>query len=110
MKQLVLATIAILLTGCGFLPVQEKIIQVDRPILYCPAPKWELAKSPYPLAVDGITKDMSAGEVAKRYNASIIQLRDYSQRLELMLEQYQVTHDAYEVLRNEFVNDSVSRP
>lgn len=97
--------VVFLLAGCQSAPVKlrTETVEVFKPILYCPAPNWEGIDRPIPLAIDGITPDMSAGEVAKRYKASIIQLQDYADRLEKSLEKYDSTSEAYEELKEQFL-------
>jgi hypothetical protein len=92
-----------LLSGCKLFPVRVEVIEVYRPVLYCPAPNWEELHRPDPLAIDAITNDTTDGEVALRYRATIIQLMGYSKRLEKALERYDHTSAAYEDLRKEFV-------
>lgn len=106
MKKVVLTLLIFLsLSGCSSLKSKQEVIEVHRPILYCPAPNWEGVGRPDALATDGITEDMSAGEVVKRYKATVIQLQDYSNRLEKSLQQYDSTHEAYEQLRKQFLEE-----
>lgn len=106
MAQKIIAMITLLLlVGCEHNGVKTEVVQQKIPILYCPAPNWEGIGRPDALATDGITNDMSAGEVVKRYKATVIQLQDYSTRLEKSLQQYDSTHEAYEQLREQFLEE-----
>lgn len=106
----VLATLifAFSLTGCAlFQPrIQTEVVEVSKPILYCPAPNWEGIDRPDPLAYQLITDEMSEGDVAKLYKASVVQLLGYSKRLEKSLQRYDETNAAYEELRKQFLEQT----
>lgn len=115
-KILYIVFICVTLQGCSIFKswfVEETIkeivvkeyVEVPKPILYCPRPNWKEIDPPEVLAIEGITVDSSPGEVAKRYKATIIQLRDYNKRLNKSLQKYDETHKAYEQLRQEFLRE-----
>jgi len=93
--------------GCGTTAVKlrTETVEVFKPILYCPAPKWEDINRPDILPIDGISDDSSPGEVAKRYKATVKELQGYVRRLELSLEKYDATNSAYEQLRQQFLKE-----
>lgn len=92
------------LVGCGSSPIKTRTetVEVFKPVLYCPSPNWNELDRPSPLAIKGITPQTSAGEVAKFYTITIIQLQEYITRLEKTLQQYDDTNQAYEELRKQF--------
>lgn len=99
--------LSIFLIGCGSNPVKlrTEVVEVHKPILYCPAPNWEEIKRPEVLPIDSITPGTPDGEVVKRYKATVKQLQDYSTRLERSLQQYDSTNAAYNELRKEFLKE-----
>lgn len=101
---LAIGILSIILVGCGGNPVKPEtnVVQVSKPILYCPAPNWKELGRPT-LAIDGITDTTPDGEVVKRYKAAIKQLEDYSSRLEKALQRYDATNAAYAELRKQFL-------
>lgn len=108
MEKIIVVVFAAFLTGCfGSVPVKTRteVVEVHKPILYCPAPNWIEIQRPNSLAIDSITPNMSDGEVVKRYKATVKQLQDYAERLELSLERYDSTNAAYEELRKEFLKE-----
>lgn len=74
----------LVLCGCTSTPKIE-IKEVYKPILYCPAPP--SIKKPL-LALNTIKDSDSAGDVVVKYKASIRALIDYSESLELIIENY----------------------
>ena len=99
----IILLLALSLVACGVAPVKlrTEVQEVYKPILHCPAPDWNELVRPE-LALEGLTSDMPAGEVVKRYKATVRQLQDYANRLEEALERYDATNDAYEELREQF--------
>lgn len=93
----------LLLTGCAFSPpkVRTEVVNVDRPVLYCPAPDYEKIQRPKSLPTDAITPTTSDGEVAVRYKATIMVLEAYIQRLELALDGYKDTSSSLDDLRQQ---------
>jgi len=74
--------------------VQESFV----PVLYCPAP----TKHTRPImAINQMTDAQRKvpGELAKYYQATVEQLIGYSKQLELELEKYNTSNQAYEDLR-----------
>lgn len=104
-KTITALLLVLLLAGCASGPVKlrTETVEVFKPILYCPAPNWDGLDRPNPLAIEEINPSMSAGEVVKRYKASIKQLQDYADRLEKSLQKYDSTNQAYEELRKQFL-------
>lgn len=98
--------LAFFLVGCQTAPVKlrTETVEVFKPVLYCPAPNYEGLDRPDPLAIESITPNMEPGEVAKRYKAAIRQLQDYADRLERSLQKYDSTSEAYDELREQFMN------
>lgn len=107
-KATITILLALLLVGCGSAPVKlrTETVEVFKPILYCPAPKWNELDRPE-LAIHQLTTDQaqSPGEVAKHYKATVRQLEDYANRLERALQQYDSTNAAYEELRQQFLKE-----
>lgn len=95
MKIGILIILFVLLFGCAEkrLDIQE----VKVPILYCPKPS--VIERPS-LSIVTITEDDTAGEVAKKYKATIKVLQDYSIRLEEVVKSYNDVNMSYEELRN----------
>ena len=106
-KLVTISFFALILVGCGSQPVKLKteVQYVNRPILYCPAPNWQELDRP-DLAIEGITSDMSPGDVAKRYKATVKQLMDHARRLETTLRRYDKTSEAYDELREQFLSEN----
>lgn len=92
---------ALFVVGCGSNPVKKEteVQQVNKPILYCPAP--QNIERPQ-LATETIKAEDSSGEIAKKYKAAVRQLLDYSKQLESQLNRYDQTNEAYQQLRQEF--------
>jgi len=106
MKYIIMLLCITLLTGCSIfqqkVKLRTEVQEVFKPILYCPAPNWETLAKPTPLAIDEITPTTSDGEVAKRYQAAIIQLRAYTDQLTKTLQKYDSSSEAYKELENQF--------
>lgn len=102
------ALVAVFLVGCGGggVKLRTETVEVVRPVLYCPAPDYEALDRPASLAIDSITTNMSPGEVAIRYKATVRQLQDYIQRLETTLDQYEDTSGALDELREELEREN----
>lgn len=95
--------LTLLFAGCGSVEVKTRTetVEVVRPILYCPAVDAEQAARPEVLPIESITADMPPGEVAIRYKATVKQLIDYSNRLELLLQEYSKFSKSYDELKDE---------
>jgi len=96
----------VLLSGCASLfetkiKLRTETVEVYKPILYCPAPDWTELKQDT-LAIDLINSNTSDGEVAKRYKATIIQLRSRNTLLLKSLQKYDKTNEAYNALEKNF--------
>ena len=91
------------LGGCSELPVKVKteIVEVNKPILYCPAVNKEELSRPDSLPIDNITNKTPGGEVAVLYKATVHTLIDYVNRLELILDQYEKFNKSYDELTQE---------
>lgn len=108
MKLIAVLLSVVFLSGClGWLKpkikLRTEVQEVYRPILYCPAPDWSQLGAPE-LAISTINNTTEAGEVAKRYRASIKQLEDHLELMRKSLEKYDSTNEAYKELEKEFVN------
>ena len=92
-----------LLIGCAQQPVKirTETVEVVRPILYCPAPNLEQLNRPDVLPIDKITPTTSPGEVAVLYKATVKLLIDYTDRLEIVLDQYKGINETYDELVEE---------
>jgi hypothetical protein len=93
-----------MVTGCSTIKWKTEVVEKKVPILFCPKPNWDNIDQPSILAIDSITEQSPPGEVVKRYKATVIQLRDYAQRLEFALKQYEYTNEAYDTLKQEFID------
>ena len=99
--------LALLLTlgliGCGNQPIKTRTetVEVVRPILYCPAVDLEAVARPGSLPIDTITANTPDGEVAIRYKATVKTLLDYTDRLELLLKEYNSFNKSYDELVEE---------
>lgn len=86
--------------------VQESFV----PVFYCPAPT--IPTRPV-LFIQQLSQTQLShpGEVAKHYSATIQQLLGYSRQLELELQKYDVSNQAYKDLQNKmdqkFVDDGI---
>ncbi len=92
------------LIGCSSPPkiIREiETVEVERPILYCPAVDTEQLARPGALPIDTITKDTPYGEVSILYKATVKTLIDYTKRLELILQEYETYNKSYEDLIKE---------
>lgn len=101
-KILFVSIITIILSSCsifGKQPVRTETQNVNKPILYCPAP---VTPDQPNLAIYTISESDSDGMVVKKYKATVQQLRDYADQLEKQLQKYDQTSDAYKQLREQF--------
>lgn len=108
-KQLILLLpLVLLLTGCGTTKLKTKTetVTVDRPILYCPLPDYESLSRPSNLPIEAINDNTPHGEVAVAYKASVKQLLDYIERLELTLAEYERYNKSYEELLEELQTEN----
>ena len=104
-KQIIVIIVLVLLSGCSWFGggIRTETQIVERPILYCPAPNYQ--PLPNVLPIDLITDQTSDGEVVVRYKATVKFLKDHAKQLELILEQYKITHITYEELRQQILNE-----
>jgi len=100
---LIILILTLGLYGCGTqaIKTETETVEVVRPILYCPHVDMKKVDRPTSLPIDHITKDTSDGEVAKLYKATIKVLVDYTNRLELILQEYNSFNKSYEELTEE---------
>lgn len=98
-KVVFVCVVAIMITACAPLRKETEVQDVNKPILYCPAP--DKVERPE-LAIHTISQDDSQGVVVKKYKATVKQLLDYSRQLESQLQKYNKTNEAYEELREDF--------
>lgn len=91
------------LVGCGSVEVKTRTetVEVQRPILYCPAVDLTELARPQTLPIDSITPQTPPGEIAVRYKATLRLLLDYIERLELTIDQYGKFNKSYEDLEAE---------
>lgn len=99
----VIGFVAALLLVSGCATVQEPIVEteikyVHVPVLYSPEPP-DINRPM--LVVDTLTSSSSAGDVAQAYHATVVQLLQYSKRLELVIDQYGIVSDEFKQLREE---------
>lgn len=109
MAKISILIIILLLIGCSSNPIVESKIQyVNKPILYCPEPP--TVEKPI-LLIDNLSENdkNNPGLVAKTYKATIKQLTNYIEQLELILGQYIKTSKDYQELKEkldeEFINN-----
>lgn len=104
MVRVLTVLIVLMMVGCTTSPekIKTETIEVIKPVLYCPPPDWSGLRRPT-LAIEHVTGQTPDGEVAKRYRASIIQLKDYAERLETALKQYDKTSQDYEKIKTELL-------
>lgn len=90
------------LAGCATaIKTRTETVEVSKPILYCPAVDFaELGRPPI-LPISDINSEMSPGEIAIRYKASLKILIDYIQRLELTLDEYGKFNKSFKELEAE---------
>lgn len=107
-RLILLTTLPLFIAACGMAPVKTRTetVTVDRPILYCPLPNYEALQRPQSLQIDVITDDTPHGEVAIAYKASVKQLLDYIDRLELTLSEYERFNKSYEELLEELRSEN----
>lgn len=88
----------LLLTACGSMPVKTEIQYVDRPILICPAPPH--TERPI-LLIDSLTEEdkKDPGNVVQTYKATIKQLTNHVEELEIIIDRYDETSKQYDELR-----------
>jgi len=90
------------LVGCSTaIKTRTETVEISRPVLYCPAVDSTELGRPAALSIEDIRPDMPAGEIAIRYKATVRQLLDYIERLELTLEEYGKFNKSYDELRQE---------
>lgn len=100
-RVIVSVVVAMVLSGCT--TVQEPIVEteikyVHVPVLYSPEPPD--VNRPL-LVVETLNDNSSAGEVAQAYHATVVQLLQYSKRLELVIDQYGIVSEEFKQLRSE---------
>lgn len=97
------------LVGCESTPVktETETVEVLKPVLYCPAPDSSILEKPH-LPIHNITPQMSPGEVAKHYKATIRVLIDYSKRQGMTLEQYKQFSEQLDQQHRELLQNTPS--
>ena len=103
MAKWIIIALTLGLFGCAQQPVKirTETVEVVKPILFCPAVDFTEIGRPETLPIDGITSETSQGEIAVRYKATLKQLLDYINRLELTLGEYATFNKSYEELIQE---------
>lgn len=92
----------LLLAGCATaVKTRTETVEISRPVLYCPAVDLTELGRPTALPIADINPNMQAGEIAIRYKATVRQLLDYIERMELTLEEYGKFNKSYDELRQE---------
>lgn len=84
MVKIIVLLFSMFAVACSSAPKIE-VKEVYKPVFYCPAPP--VVKKPQ-LALNTIKDSDSAGDVVVKYKASIRALIDYSESLELIIENY----------------------
>ena len=81
--------------GCAAQPVKirTETVEVLKPVIYCPKPDTSKLNRPDRLYIEDITSDTKYGETAIKYKATVKQLIDYIDRLELLLQEYEKYDD-----------------
>ena len=103
----IIIVLTLALAGCSTaIKTRTDTVEVTKPILYCPAVDLSELGRPEALPIQGIHPDMTAGEIAIRYKASMKILLDYIQRLELTLEEYGKFNKSYEELERELNSEN----
>jgi hypothetical protein len=89
----ILLPMVLIATGCGTTTtLNTEVQEVLVPVLYCPNPT--IPDRPA-LAIEDINNNTSAGEIAQRYEATIVQLQGYAGELEESLEQYKDINERF---------------
>jgi len=92
--------LGIFMTGCSTMngAVKTDVKYVYKPLLVCPAPP---AMEKPLLLIDQLSEEdkKDPGKVAQAYKASVKQLTNYLNDLELVVKQYDATSKQYEELK-----------
>ena len=88
------------MSGCSWLPTNTEYVKVSYPIMICPAPP-EVKKPD--LYINKLTQADSKdyGKVAQYYDITLQQLTSYIDQLEMVIDQYNKTSEAYQQMENE---------
>lgn len=98
-RLVLILTLCAFLTACSSTP--EVVIEtryVHIPVLYSPEPP--PIERP-DLVIDSLNPESDSGDVALAYRATVRQLLQYSRKLELVIDQYGVISEEFEILRAE---------
>ena len=99
-RVIVIAAVLAFLTGCASTSTVPKIETqfVHVPVLYSPIPP--VVERPK-LMIDTLTPQSDAGDVALAYRATVKQLIQYAEILELIISKYGAVSAEFEALRGE---------
>lgn len=98
----------LLLSGCSLFQTRVEYVKVSYPILVCPAPPVMQMPDLYiSLLTEADYKNY--GKIAKYYDITIEQLINYIKSLELVIDRYDKTSDAYGKLKAEFENKELDK-
>jgi len=100
MNKLIGMSLILLMSGCSWLPTNTEYVKVSYPIMICPAPP-EVKKPD--LYINKLTQADSKdyGKVAQYYDITLQQLTSYIDQLEMVIDQYNKTSEAYQQMENE---------
>jgi len=99
MGRIILVILLGMMIGCAdSVRIRTEVQESFVPVLYCPAPTKHIRPI---MAINQMTDSQRKvpGELAKYYQATVEQLIGYSKQLELELEKYDTSNQAYEDLR-----------